>query len=538
MMRQASRNLVGAIPAIAAIFAMAAVASGETWTLQLKRLEPKGAGNARGDYVYRTVAPQGFFEQLNWQGKERGMLPGNPVQTAAFARIVKKEPKYQSAFPFRGVAKLGSQEYAFALDAVSPTPAAPKAEAARKKPAADSAVGKLADRLLKAIAPAAAPAIDGITYNRLYFDFNHNGDLTDDKVVAAEVERMPLALMGAGQSYARFEFPQVEATIDVEGVKLDYAFSLQGQAMVSPQFSYVAVSLNAAAYREGDITLAGKKHHVVLVDFNSNGRFDDQIAIHNDIHSPDGRIYSEQGDMLLIDVDPANPGHDMPYEVTASDRRYHVSKVIAIDGRFYDLKISPAGDKLTLTAAALPMGAVTSPSDGLRAVLYGELGFVKIQGERGKPIPLPAGRWNLLSYTIDRTGVAPSGPAAKQAEGSWLGSVAEAVGDLLGGRILPGVRDRYSVVTAEATTRCKAITVGKGETVALPLGPPYKPLVTASPIFDNQGTRQTGLQLSLVGSAGEVCTNMMVDGDRPPKPKFTITDDKGKRIDSGSFEYG
>ena len=44
--------------------------------------------------------------------------------------------------------------------------------------------------------------------------------------------------------------------------------------------------------------------------------------------------------------------------------------------------------------------------------------------------------------------------------------------------------------------------------------------------------------MSLVGSAGEVCTNMMVDGGRPAKPEFTITDPKGKVVQQGSFEYG
>ena len=35
---------------------------------------------------------------------------------------------------------------------------------------------------------------------------------------------------------------------------------------LSRSFGYVGVQLNAAAYREGDITLEGKKHHVVLFD--------------------------------------------------------------------------------------------------------------------------------------------------------------------------------------------------------------------------------------------------------------------------------
>ena len=41
--------------------------------------------------------------------------------------------------------------------------------------------------------------------------------------------------------------------------------------------------------------------------------------------------------------------------------------------------------------------------------------------------------------------------------------------------------------------------------------------------------------MSLIGSAGEICTNMMVDGGRPSKPEFTITDPKGKVVQAGQL---
>ena len=46
------------------------------------------------------------------------------------------------------------------------------------------------------------------------------------------------------------------------------------------------------------------------------------------------------------------------------------------------------------------------------------------------------------------------------------------------------------------------------------------------------------LQMSLIGSAGERCTGLIVDGGRPPKPEFTITDPQGKVVQTGNFEYG
>ena len=61
------------------------------------------------------------------------------------------------------------------------------------------------------------------------------------------------------------------------------------------------------------------------------------------------------------------------------------------------------------------------------------------------------------------------------------------------------------------------VTVREGETTTLPFGPPYKLMVEAS----GRGGTTVSLALKIVGTAGEVCNNMMVDGKRP-----------------GNFEYG
>jgi hypothetical protein len=44
--------------------------------------------------------------------------------------------------------------------------------------------------------------------------------------------------------------------------------------------------------------------------------------------------------------------------------------------------------------------------------------------------------------------------------------------------------------------------------------------------------------VSLVGSAGETCSNLMVDDDRPASPTFDIKPKDGKTVASGKFEYG
>ena len=259
----------------------------------------------------------------------------------------------------------------------------------------------------------------------------------------------------------------------------------------SSDFSYTSISLNAAAYREGDITLEGKKHHVVLIDFNSNGRFDDEIKIRKDVHGANGQLYPQQGDMLLVDPEPAQHGLRFAYDVTSSEYRHNVSKLINIDGRFYDLKISPAGDKLTLTPSTAPLGSVTNPNDGFRAVIYGDKGFLKFSGNKGTPVARPRGPVEAVVLHHQPHGAAEAEQAGrkesrekKQARRrlaccrrgrSSLEALSAAASARRSG-------PRYSLVAAQATADYKAVKVRKGETVELPFGPPYKPVVTADPL--------------------------------------------------------
>jgi beta-lactamase regulating signal transducer with metallopeptidase domain len=513
------------------------IAGAEDCALTIKRLESSDLSRGN-DAIYRATSPQHFFMQ--WRSERNEVVyPGNRAQTAAFNKIVKKEPEYALARPFRGVAKLGSQEYAFALDFVDPRSQVKKTKPDAKDAKQESPIGSLFNAIIKELGGSESSMPPKTTgYNRLYFDFNRNGDLTDDKVIEGEVKALNVS---GPQSYAQIEFPRVDLTIDVDGIPLDYAFFLTGYVNASKDFGYTAIQIKAAVYREGDIILEGKKRHIVLIDFNSNGRFDDEtkvIRIRRGMNRPE-EAYPQVGDMLLIDPASNNPGMDSPYDVTSSKIRHYVSKLVNLDGNFYNLKVSPVGDRLTLTPSSVAVGAVTNPNAQFRAVIYGDQGFLKINGTKDAPIAVPEGEWKLLSYAIDLTGVQePSKPADKKAspEGkSLLDSLAKAAETILGGRVLPGGRYRNTFVAAQASADSKAIKVGKGETVALPFGPPYKPVVTS---FANGAGAQMEMELSLIGSAGEICSNMMVDGNRPPKPHFTIKDSNGEVVQQGDFEYG
>ena len=548
-MTRIRRSLVAAIAA-GILLATAAVARAETFTLSLKRRETKSARFDPTSYMYWSARPQYFNMPMTAEGSGhwRPANAGNQPQADAFKRIVTKEPKYQSEHPLRGVVKFGSQEYAFAMDVV------PDA----KKPDSKETTGKSVSNV--ATEPAAKPAppggkkprakpvsLESFSYNRLYFDFNHNGDLTDDKVVEIPADSLRSSrTFPAEMAYASFQFPRIDVTLDLEGTKLDYSFDLGGYAYSSSDHCQVMVSVTSAVCREGDISLEGKRHHIVVLDSNSNGRFDDESKIAENIHMASGQLYPQPGDMLLIDP-KAQTFYDSPYDPTDSDYRYYVSKIISIDGRWYDLKISPAGDKLTLTPSTVPVGNVTNRNEAFRALIYDQgRGLLKICGTKGTPIPVPEGQWKLLSYTITHASRPPE-PAAKAAAKAAAektakaksGSLLALFGALVGITDSDTPRTGPSLVSATATEKYKAVTVARGETVELPFGPPYTPTVTAMSYGTPAGQpQQTYLEMSLVGVCGEMCTNMMVKGGRPGKPDFTITDPEGKVGQEGSFEYG
>ncbi len=504
------------VAAVLMTVASAATAEAETCALQIKRLESATARTTGPptDQMFRGMYPQRFFRQT---GLEIAGRPGADDE-AEFAKVITKEPaSYNSKSPFRAVAKLGTQQFGFVIDSR-------KAEEAAAEPAKDAAKQPAKEAVAKPARPV--PALPA--YGRLLFDVNHNGDLTDDPVI--EAQTTPERGFPAG--YLSFSFPRVDLTVEADGTKIDFAFTVDGyghsQVLNENQtYQYVSVSLNAAAYREGEITLDGKQTRIVVTDYNSNGRFDDLWAIDDSISLSDGTVYPRQGDVLFVDPQAAQGGL-YGYDPTMNDVQQFVAKAVQIGGRFYTLRITPAGDTLTLEPSPLAVGQVSNPNRGYRALVYGDLGILKVNGDAEGRAPLPVGSWKLLMYTIDRTGIQdPAQPAAK--EPSLLQSLANA---LLQREPASGP----TIVSARAKRDCPAIEVKPGETAELRFGAPYRAEVTASGPIPPGGTVSLGL--ALVGVGGEVCSNLMVAGQRPDKPQFTITDPDGKVIQQGSFEYG
>jgi hypothetical protein len=511
-MRRRLIRLAGAVAA-AAVVAGAVAARAETCALQIKRLEA-AAGRTTGppsDQMFRGLYPQSFYRQTGLDVPRGAEQSGE----AEFAKVITKEPpRYNSKSPLRGVAKLGTQQFGFVLDTREAEKKPDAAEGEPKKPAPPGGDKK--------------PLPDLPVFSRLLFDLNHNGDLTDDRVIEAQANRR----VGYPPGYSSFSFPRVDVTVDADGTKIEYAFLLSGYSRAQylnekQLYQYASASLTAAAYRDGEITLDGKKLRIVVTDYNSNGRFDDLSVLDDNVRYADGSVYVRPGDMIYVDPKPEKGAYG--YDPTTSDDMQHLTKAINIGGRFYDLRVTPAGDTLTLEPSSPAVGYVSNPNQGYRALVYGDQGILKIRGDEAGRALLPVGQWKLLMYTLDRTG---ANDPAKQADAGLplLQTLANAIL-----RRADAAGPKYTIVSARANRDYPPVQVREGETAELRFGPPYTPKVSGS-VLESGGKLSLGM--SLVGVAGEVCSNLTVDGGRPDKPRFTITDPDGKVVERGNFEYG
>ena len=472
---------LGLLSAAAMLISTAAAAE-ETCRLELIRMEPQrpGAKLPQNEWPYRNVSPQRFTLSL---GAKQAYNPYD----AEFKKIVKKEPeKYVSDRPFRGVAHLASKPYAFVLD---------------KKE--ESSAG----------------------YDRLYFDLNGDGDLTDEKPIdafepppkkpAAEKADAKKPPHRRGSSASWSYFPRVDILLDVDGKKLDYSFFFSVYRQERNDYSYVMASLAAAAYRRGELTLDGKQHSLALVDHNSNGRYDDVMTMPKISPGARGRFNPSYGDVLWIGAAEADAagkpaaGHQQPSS-------HFLAKLMILDGKYYQAKVSPRGDEIVWRPSDIAQGTVESPHQSCTVALASDQASITLNLEKSKPAAVPAGQWRILSYSItEKDWVKPEDKTAKDDKQK------------------PRRQSASSSIIVQGTYEMPPVEVRPGETTELKFGPPFKLVFK---VYHQPG--QESFSMNVVGSQGGAVTSIILGGRRPPKPEITITDQKGEVVAQGNFEYG
>lgn len=464
---------------VAAFFPPIASASDQQCKLELIRMEATrpGTNPPREEQTFRRVSQQRFTLHL------KSKNTNNPYERE-FKKIVKKEPdKYVSDQPFRGVAHFASKPYAFVLD--------------KKEESSEN-------------------------YDRLYFDINGNGDLTDEEPIDA-FEQPPKKKQTTKENVAKKKitpqmihiwshFPRVDMLLDVDGKEIDYSFFFSAYLRKMKNYAYIMASFSSAAYRRGEATLDGKKQSVVLLDSNSNGRFDDMLKMPKIHPNSRGRIRPSYGDTLLIGREKATAGTRRNVQQFKSQ---YLAKLTIIDGDYFDMKVTPSGDEIVWTATEVSSGEVVSPHENCRVTLINDQAYIPLTLKDSKPAKIPVGQWRIFIYNIT--------------DNEWVDSNIKADGDNRKAQRQPPAPS----ISGWGTCQMEPIEVRSGETTELKFGPPIKLSVTA-----HHAPGQVQFTIAIEGKACEAISAIMVNGQRPPKPKITITDQKDEVVQEGNFEYG
>ena len=342
-----------------------------TCKLKLVRLQPVMSGKPwpKDEYFERFARSVYFYQRV-----ENSVLDKVSQEAEKdFRAIVKKEPKeYHAEHPLRAVLALAGNKYALVLDKQS------------KKSAG---------------------------YDRLYFDSNGNNDLTDDPPID-----VPDAYKTAdsvktenGSITANYPFPRVDFKIHAEGREWDYSFFLISDTTTDDKKEvFLRARLVPAAYRQGEITLQGKKRQIALVDWNMSGRFDVPITFASDGKGAEEYL-GDYGTEILFDKDVLIGKH-LPIGYMSEHRQF-LAKMNALGGRFYKISVTPGGDELTCTPVSAPMGKIVMPHIPCNLWLINEQGLAALDLQKDTPADIPAGKWRLLYCTFWQSAEKGNSPA-------------------------------------------------------------------------------------------------------------------------------
>jgi hypothetical protein len=351
-------------------------------------------------------------------------------------------------------------------------------------------------------------------YNRLYFDANGNGDLTDDPVI-----KPPSAEEGEGVNIRtnNAEFPPVDTTLKVGGKDLPYTFRVVVYLHMSSEEDLTEKNLEegigfyflTSCCYSGGFELAGQKYKFILNDSNANGRFGDVAAVKIEPGGDPGDALYANGDRFYI-ID----GDRFQYRDSCS-----MGNLLHLKDGTYRVAIDAAAKKMSLTPVSEGLVTVKLPMPVDRLCLSSEDGRHGVMTfKAGDRLRIPAGSYRLIDYQVTRK---------------------EDVGDVW-------------LIQAQGTRETPYVKVDEGGT--FPLGEPYSAMASVPEqvyrsFREGQDLRSVPLYFRIEGCAHEVVDDLMrisgkktkipMSGDyRPKEPTYKIAKANGELIAEGSFRYG
>jgi hypothetical protein len=241
----------------------------------------------------------------------------------------------------------------------------------------------------------------------------------------------------------------------------------------------------------GDVTLAGRKYRVALVDHNLDGRYD-KVA------KAPAPYYPADADLLAIDTD-RDGTFASPWQ--RGGEVQPLLPMIHVGDDYYRVEAATTGESVRLTKTEPQFGTLDTGCPYLDLSVLGDGGFHRLSGSGGK-WSLPAGAYRAVGFALTRT----------DADGvEW--TLREYSGNV---------------------GRLGSFEIRPGEATALRAGTPLTSRLTVT--RTNKGSVYMTFQP--VGQAGERYeAYARKDARGEPAPGVRILDESGKVLTADKFAY-
>jgi hypothetical protein len=216
-------------------------------------------------------------------------------------------------------------------------------------------------------------APDAAYYDALWLDVNLNKTFED-------TERFALPASDR-RNQASITVP---VTIETEAGPSSQYFKVYAQ--VRDKYAYIRYS--SAGYYIAQVKFGDKSHRVVLLDYNSNGRYDDKT------------VGNRRGDRILIDY---NDDGKFENQYQREGEVAYINKYLYVDGVYYGLQVAPNGSSLTLTQPEVQLGKLQVEEPNVALTISGANGKYRYSREAGnEPFMIPVGDYVVEQATVSR----------------------------------------------------------------------------------------------------------------------------------------
>lgn len=324
----------------------------------------------------------------------------------------------------------------------------------------------------------------------LLLDFTGKGTFDRSRAIALR----PMAAAKPAEHQTEFG-PSV-----VSVVRRGKEFPLAVRGMQVRMGAQRMVMVMIALAVQGTCRFAQKQYSVRLIDSNGDFRFDRKGTYDRD--HPES-FQTGIGDTISIDTPDGAFGRPMA--------KAYYGQPVCVDGQWYDVAVSPDGEKVEATKTQVSAGHVQADAERWELVLEHAGRLTMLVGGRD-PVPVPAGTYAIVYC---RRWSAPDAKGRR----AWLAATNN---ELLGGK--------------ENSVR---LTVQPGQELKVPIGSSLKAELKATVAADGKVTFALGAPSLEPGLAVGVITDR--SGwltSHPDPPKVAVADQTGKVVGEVTLEYG